>query len=212
VRSEDRRAGRSSRISSRFVGEIAGVGTTVGPRIVLGRWFASPLGAFADVMIEEPDGYRLLLAPTEPVAEFVATTYQFDDVVVGGVRVLATRDSRELEAPGLRMTLRLGARPALGVLLRLQPRALARSPAWATLLDPVARTTLRGVRTRGSAGGRRREYYGATDLRRVAAIAGTWRGRPLGEVRPVDPPVRFGFGSVPREPSLTRLVTTIVQV
>ena len=48
----------------RFHGAIAGVGSTSGVRIVVGRWDESPLGTFADVMLAEPDGTRVLLAPT----------------------------------------------------------------------------------------------------------------------------------------------------
>jgi hypothetical protein len=68
---------------------------------------------------------------------------------------------------------------------------------------------LRGVRTRGSAGHGRTEAYGATDLHRVERMHGTWRGRPLGELRPVTPDPGFGFGSTPSVPSVTTLVTTV---
>ncbi len=66
----------------RFRGRIAGWGTASGTRVVVGRWDASPFGAFADVMVERPDGERLLLAPSRPVAELVASTYRFDRVVL----------------------------------------------------------------------------------------------------------------------------------
>jgi hypothetical protein len=44
----------------------------------------------------------------------------------------------------------------------------------------------------------------------VIELEGRWRGTDLGALAPVDPPVTFGFGSVPRRPSLTRLVTTVI--
>ena len=78
------------------------------------------------------------------------------------------------------------------------PRRLATSPAWARVTDPVARVVLRGVRTRGTAGNGRREYYGATDLHRVTAISGSWQGERLGDLAPVTPEPGFGFGSTPR--------------
>jgi hypothetical protein len=62
----------------RFRGAIAGVGTTSGVRVVVGRWDESPYGAFVDAMVETAAGHRALLAPTDQVAEFVATTYAFD--------------------------------------------------------------------------------------------------------------------------------------
>ncbi|GAA3629324.1 hypothetical protein [Microlunatus ginsengisoli] len=200
----------------RFDGQIAGLGTSAGPRIVVGRWFDSPLGSFADVMLEEPAGRRILMAPSPDVADFVAGTYRFDEVVVGPVTVSEQTSVRgaqralRIEAPGLSLRISIGRRAALGVLLRLQPRRLVGSPRWASLLDPVARRVLPGVRTRGSAGGGRQEFYGASDLHRLVSAEGRWRGTDLGRLGPVDPPVTFGFGSAPRRPSLTRIVTTVI--
>ena len=85
----------------------------------------------------------------------------------------------------------------LGWLLRAVPRPVATSTAWASLVDPVARVVMRGVRTRGTALEGRREWYGATDLRSVTSLAGSWRGVPLGTLADVDPPCRFGFSSTP---------------
>lgn len=194
----------------RFEGEIAGFGCAGGPRFVIGRWWDSPLGSFTDVMVEDLGGRRTLLAPDARVADFVATTYTFDEVVTGPVQGRAEPGHRWVSAPGLAVTFSLGRRPPLGWLLAAQPRRLARSTRWVGLLDPIASVVLDGVRTRGAARDGRREFYGAYDLRRIAAVEGRWRGRPLGGVVPVDPPVRFGFGSTPRQPTVTRLVTTVV--
>ena len=193
----------------RFAGAIAGVGSTSGVRIVVGRWRDSPMGGFADVMLAQPDGTRVLLAPDEEVAEFVSTTYAFDRVETGPVRVTVEDGAWTVSAPGLEVTFRLGRRPFLGRLLRLVPRRLATAPGWARLTDPVARVVLRGVRTRGTAGNDRREYYGATDLHGITDLRGTWQGADLGSLSPVSPEPRFGFGSTPERPSVTALVTTI---
>lgn len=66
----------------RFDGWIAGVGTSSGTRLVVGHWPRSPFGAFSDVMIEHPDGERVLLAPSRRIADFVAATYRFDRIEV----------------------------------------------------------------------------------------------------------------------------------
>src|SRR5690606_18143295 len=73
----------------------------------VGRWDASPFGAFADVMVERPDGERVLLAPSRDVADLVAATYRFDRVEIVPVAVadeptaatVATRDATDVE-PG----------------------------------------------------------------------------------------------------------------
>jgi NAD(P)-dependent dehydrogenase (short-subunit alcohol dehydrogenase family) len=198
---------------TRFRGRIAGTGTTSGVRVVVGRWTGTPLGAFADVMVETAEGHRVLLAPSPEVADFVAATYTFDEVRIGPVDVAVTaRPDRErwvVTGPSLDLDLTVGRRTALGRLLRLVPARLARTPAWCTLTDPVARVLLRGVRTRGSAGGGRREWYGATDAHAVVAAGGRFDGGDLGRIAPVDPPCRFGFGSTPRRPTVTTLVTTV---
>ncbi len=104
--------------------------------------------------------------------------------------------------------LAVGRRDALGWLLRVVPRAIATSPSWATLVDPVARTVLRGVRTRGTTPGGD-EFYGATDRHRIGAAVTTWDGADLGPLMAVEPPVQFGFSSVPRRPSLVAVTTTV---
>jgi hypothetical protein len=190
----------------RFAGAIAGVGSTSGVRIVVGRWDDSPLGSFADVMLAEPDGTRTLLAPDQRVAEFVSSTYSFDRVEIEPVTV--TRDW-QVSASGLELRLEEGTRTWLGRLLRLVPRRLATAPGWTRVTDPVARLLLSGVRTRGTAGNGRREFYGATDVHRITSITGSWRGVDLGELAPVAPEPGFGFGSTPRTPSVTSIVTTV---
>lgn len=193
----------------RFRGEIAGVGSSSGIRVVVGRWLESPLGSFADVMLERADGHRILLAPTREVAEFITATYQFDTVLMVPVSVRATLGSWVIDAGPLQLGLSVGSRTALGWALSAIPDTLAASTGWATAIDPVARIALRGVRTRGTAGGARREWYGATDVHRVVQITGSYDGAPLGELTRVEPPVRFGFGSTPAAPSVTSVVTTI---
>ncbi|RZD69921.1 hypothetical protein C0Q58_01985 [Streptomyces albidoflavus] len=192
----------------RFEGWIAGVGTGSGTRLVLGHWERSPFGAFSDVMVEEAGGRRTLLAPTAEVAAYVAATYRFEEVAVVPVRVTAAGPRWQVAAGPLRLEFTTGRRTVLGLLLRAVPVPLGRLPAWAALLDGPARL-LPGVRTRGSAGGGRREWYGAHDLRRITAARATWRDRELGALAPVAPPVAFGFGSTPRRPALVRVTTTV---
>src|SRR4051812_37067701 len=149
----------------RFDGFIAGLGTASGVRIVVGHWPRSPFGAVTDVMVEMPDGHRLLVAPTPALAQFVAATYVFDEVRVAPVTVTRADDLWTISAGPLNLRFRVGQRGWLGLLLRGVPAPLARLPAWITAADVPARLVLPGVRTRGSAGGGRREWYGAQDLR-----------------------------------------------
>lgn len=193
----------------RFSGAIAGTGSTSGVRVVVGHWHDTPLGAFSDAMVETADGHRVLVAPHAEAADFIAATYTFDEVRLEDITVVETPSRWQVRSPSLRLDLSIGWRTALGVLLRGVPDAVATSPAWCTLTDPVARVALRGVRTRGSAGNGRREWYGATDARAVTATAGAFEGLDVGTIAPVDPPCRFGFSSTPRRPCVTSVVTTV---
>ncbi|WP_338749759.1 hypothetical protein [Janibacter alittae] len=203
----------ATQIIDRFDGRILGAGSTSGLRLVIGDWWRTPLGAFSGVMIATADHRRVLLAINERVAEYVSATYSFDEVVLTPVTV-TERDGGarwEVDAGPLRASVGLGGRTGVGRLLRLLPGPLARSRAFATLADPVARRVFPGVRTRGSAGNGRREYYGARDQRAVTRLSGTWHGVELGALADVAPPPQFGFSSTPVRPSLTEVTTTVVR-
>ena len=132
------------------------------------------------------------------MAEFVSATYRFDRVELGPVAVTDDGSAWCVTAPDLVIRLDVGRRRALGRLLGVVPRPISTAPSWAAVTDPVARVVLRGVRTRGTAGNGRREYYGATDLHAVNALEGTWRDGPSAGWRPCRPTRGFGFGSTPR--------------
>lgn len=198
----------------RFAGHIAGVGTASGTRLVLGSWVQSPLGAFADVMVERSDGTRILLAPTAAIADFVAQTYVFDEVRVVPVSVALhgrRRQSRwQVTAGSLRWEFTVGARTPTGYLLRAVPQRIGRTQTWARLTDLAARTMMPGVRTWGTAGNGRIEWYAAQDLHRIEQSSVQWDGVDLGALSEVDPPPTFGFGSSPRVPSVTTLMSTVL--
>ena len=193
----------------RFDGDISGMGTTAGVRIVVGHWPTSHLGDFADVMVEFADGERLLIAPSDEVRDFVTATYHFDRSVIADVIYESNGSRVSVRAGDLELSFVVGAPTLLGRLLSLMPRAVVTAPWFCAISDPIARVFLRGVRTRGSAGGGRREYYGARGQRRIESVVAGWQGNDLGGLTDVDPPVRFGFGSTPKKPAMTLITTTI---
>lgn len=193
----------------RFHGEICGFGTASGTRVVVGRWPQSPYGAVADVMLEDSAGHRMLIAPDERLAAFITATYTFDAVVVAPVAAERTEDRLQVVAGSLSADVELGDRLLLGHVLRAVPRALGATRGWVAVTDPIARLLMPGVRTRGRTAGGRREWYAAHDLRAVAAVRASWQGDDLGDLSDVEPPVRFGFGSTPRRPSIASITTTV---
>ncbi|MBP3041971.1 hypothetical protein KKR91_00835 [Arthrobacter jiangjiafuii] len=194
----------------RFRGYIAGIGTASGTRLVVGHWLESPFGAFTDVMAENKAGSRLLLAPNPAVAEYIGGTYSFDAVDVVDVRARLTAVNLLVSAGPLRLNLSLGARTLLGRLLEQVPPALAVHPRWLAAINPVAGLLVPGVRTAGSAGGERREYYGVRSIRSIERADATWEGREMGALGPIDPPVHFGFSSTPSAPQIVAVTTSIV--
>ncbi|NNG18460.1 hypothetical protein HJ590_02515 [Naumannella sp. ID2617S] len=201
-------ASRRRRTVDRFHGRILGAGSSSGVRLVVGDWLRSPLGTFTDVMVADAAGHRVLLAPTEEVAAYVAQTYRFDEVVTCRVELGA---DWTVDAGPLRARFEVGGRTPVGRLLHALPAPLAGSRAVAVLADPIARRVFPGVRTVGTAGNGRREYYGALDQHAVTDLGGSWQGAPLGTLTPVTPAPGFGFSSTPELPSLTRVVTTVVR-
>jgi hypothetical protein len=195
-----------------FTGWIAGLGTERGHRIVIGHWRRSPHGAVTDVMVEDPAGHRTLYAPTPQLAEFLTATYGFHDVQVTRCSARRTGPCWTVQAGPLQLSFAVGRRTLLGWLLRAMPAALVRTAWWVGLMDPFARRLLPGVRTRGRTHDGRRQWYGAQDLHPIIAAEVRLDGRDLGALRAVEPPVRFGFSSVPARPSLVKLTTMIETV
>jgi hypothetical protein len=191
-----------------FAGEICGVGSTLGVRVVVGRWPVSPFGPVADAMVEDPAGRRLFIAQDEALAAYVSSIYSFDDVIVGPVDCERSPDRLRFNGGPLRLDVTLGRRDLLGWALRAVPHRVATNERWVSFTDLVARGLLRGVRTRGTTPGGI-ELYAATDRHRVTAIDASWDGTDLGDLRDVDPPVRFGFSSTPRKPSIVAVTTTV---
>jgi hypothetical protein len=199
---------RSAVETQTFEGRIAGLGTSSGTRIVLGLWRRTPLGPFADAMIERADGERILIAPAREVAELVAGLYGFDRVLVEPLRARGEGRTLLVRSPALQLDVEVGRVSPLGVLLRSVPRPVARSWRFAAAVHPLARLLVPGAGTAGTAGGAR-EYYGVTDARGITAASGAFEGEDLGGLTRLDPPVRFGFAQTPAAPTLVDVVTTV---
>ena len=103
-----------------------------------GHWPRSPFGPVSDVMVQRPDGHRVLLAPSAEVAEFVGSTYTFDEVRLVPVTVGRPDGTTwTVDAGPLRLRVTTGPRPALGRLLRAVPARLARTPGLGRAARPA---------------------------------------------------------------------------
>jgi hypothetical protein len=195
-----------------FDGHIAGIGTASGLRAVVGIWQDSPFGSFSDVMVQQPSGHRVLLAPRPEVAEFIAATYTFDEVRLVDVSAVLAARELTVDAGPLAIQAVTGARTFLGSALRAVPRRLAVHPRWLSAVNPLAALAAPGARTYGTAGSGRAEFYGVSDLHHVTSAVVSWEGADAGTLAPILPAVTFGFSSVPPRPTVARVRTTVVQV
>jgi hypothetical protein len=177
-------------------GHIGASGFASGDRIVVGVWDDGPLGPMVDVMWARPDGERVLLAPTDAVADFITSAYRFDRVEVVDVR--GRCDGRGLDAEAGALTIRLAA----GRGWPLPPARLR--PPWFTryVEGPIARVVM-GVRTYGVTPTGGREWYRADRWSPVVSASASLAGVDLGPMAPVDPPCGFNFSEPPRRPSIT---------
>lgn len=195
-------------MTSSFTGHIAGLGTSSGVRIVVGAWSESPYGSFADAMIEDASGHRTLLASRQSVADFIASTYEFDDVRIEPISIQPGAEW-SVHTRSLQLRFTPGRHVWLSPFLGLVPSPLRRSALWARACSPVASRLMPGVQTHGTAGGGRTEWYAATGVRKLVDARATWEGEELGELAPVTPAVRFGFASAPAQPTLTALTSYV---
>jgi len=188
-------------------GTIAATGFASGDRFVVGLWDDGPLGPMIDVMWARPDGHRVLIAPDERVARFVGGIYEFDEVEVVAMTHRRSGNAVHVEAGDVQLELRGGrANP----IFALRPKFLRRSPLWVRIEDLIFRPLIGmfvirgagGVRAYGRTTSGLREWYCVDAYRGLVSARGTVAGRDLGDMRPLDPPVRFGFSEFPRVPAL----------
>ncbi|MEO6714490.1 MAG: hypothetical protein ABIM89_13800, partial [Mycobacteriales bacterium] len=184
-----------------------GFGTASGHRFVAGVWARSPFGPFADIMWEQPDGRRVLIAPNDQIRDFVASTYRFDDTIVTPVYFSHVGATWTVRAEPVSLSLTPGRPDLVGWLLAAVPRPIRRSRLFAQAADWPAKRVLPGVRTAGVAPGGNRQWYCAQDHRPLVRGAAWLHADPLGAAQPIDPPVTFGFSSTPSRPAWVRVVT-----
>ena len=181
-----------------LAGRIGAAGFASGDRVVVGVWESGPLGPMTDVMWARPDGERVLLAPTDEVADFITSAYRFDRVEVVDVQTRGDVHTVDVDAGPLSVRLVAGRG------WRLPPARLR--PPWFTryVEGPVARV-LMGVHTYGVTPTGVREWYRADRWSPVVDGAATRDGVDLGSLGRVDPPCRFNVSEPPTRPSITEV-------
>lgn len=151
-------------------------------------------------MWAEPDGVRVLYAPDEAVGRFVTSVYRFDRLEIVPM---------ESWSDGRRLVLRFGERPDVRE-LRFEARHGVPLPVLTTGLTrwvegPIARVTMKGVRTFGTSPTGVSEWYRAARWAPLRTAAASVGGRDLGRWGPVAPATRFGFSEPPHRPAMVQV-------
>lgn len=202
-----------SRIS--FDGHIMGACFESGDRVVVGRWWDSPFGGFADVMWGRPNGSRVLLASSDAARDFIDRHYSFEEALVMPVSVERDGEVIRVDAGPVSLSLGIQPRGAPGKLVRLRPRRLRTWTPWISFEDRALRPLVgpllgagAAVRTHGRTREGVREWYAIHDLLPATAWARI-DGEDAGPVAEC-PPAGFGFSEFTSTPAIVR-VTSIFQ-
>ena len=195
---------------TRMEGTIAGCGFASGDRFVAGIWEQGPLGPMNDRMWAQPNGTRILLAEDQRIASYVGGVYEFDRVEVVEFDVRESTPARlRLRAGPIELDLEARRGPRI---FDLRPKVLRRARWWIRVEDVALRPLVgrfllkgaEGVRGYGMSPSGVREWYAIDSYSPVVAAEGTINGRDLGNMAPLDPPVRFGFSEFPTRPARVR--------
>jgi hypothetical protein len=200
-----------------FEGAITAAAFREGDAVVVGAWARSPLGRLVDVMWRDPAGRRVLLAPTEAAAAYVAGLYTFDEVRVVPVRGGVRGDEVDVQAGPLRLRAAVAPPDWRSWLFALRPRTLRRSPRWVELEDRLARPVVgrligggAGVRAAGVAPGGQREWYGVDDWRPLRWASLHVDGLDRGAMRDMPADLGVGLSAFPPTPASVRVGTMIL--
>lgn len=181
-------------------GTISSAGFASGDRFVVGHWPISPVGPMGDVMWGTPEGRRILLAPSDAVADFVTSIYDFDEIRIGPLTTAS--DGRVTTAQGFGLDLRLvGGRKV--------PIPFPRPLSVTRFVEaPIARA-LMGVETFGTSNRGATEWYQSRGWRWVEDGHAVLDGQDLGAPGAVEPPLSVGFSEPPSRPSVVDVHVTI---
>jgi hypothetical protein len=198
----------------RFDGLIAGAAFDRGDRIVVGCWRSSPFGPFADAMWAQPDGTRVLVAPTGDVLAFVSSQYRFEEHMAASTGARIGGDGLRFSGGPLAFEMELEPPGVASALLGLRPRRLRTWLPWISFEDAVLRPLVgpllggaAGIRTRGVTPGGVAERYAIHDLRMARRVRASVDGVDLGTVIAPREPARFGFSEFPARAGAVRVTS-----
>ncbi len=179
-----------------FKGRVISSGFLTGDMVVIGDWDNSPHGHFTNLMWAKPDGTRVLIAPSQELADFVSSLYSFEEVMVSRLEIKRTDKSIEVSCDLGRVYMEWGI---------TLPLPFYR-PRWfiASFEAPFARL-LFGTKTHGITMNGRKEWYHVRGLSRMKSVELNLDGRSSNQMTGMAPSACFGFSNPPRMPLSVRV-------
>ena len=175
-----------------FSGRITSSGFDSGDRIVVGAWKTSKFGEFTDIMWAKPDGTRVLIAPTQEIADYVTDMYTFDEVILENITT--TQGGRNLKINCSSMELEFTWNRGFSIPFK-------RSLFFISTVELFFAKLLFSTRTYGITKNNRKEWYAIDRVSKLIQATAKIKGIDVGSLSPMNEPCKFGFSEAPKKPS-----------
>ena len=184
-----------------FQGRITSSGFQTGDRIVVGAWNSSPFGNFTDIMWAKPDGTRVLIAPTQEIADYVTAMYSFDEVVLE--EIVSKEEGRSLSVECKSMDLQFSWNRGFVIPFK-------RSLLFIATVELFFARLFFSTRTYGLTRNNRREWYAIDRVSNLSHASARIEGNNVGDMATMNPPCKFGFSEAPKKPASCEVRTHIL--
>ena len=184
-----------------FQGRITSSGFQTGDRIVVGAWNSSPFGKFTDIMWAKPDGVRVLIAPSQDVADYVTEMYSFDEVLIENI--VTNEEGRNLKVECDSMQLDFSWKKGFAIPFK-------RSLLFIATVELFFAKLIFSTRTYGLTRNNRQEWYAIDRVSNLSSALATINGQNVGEMAPMNEACKFGFSEAPKKPSSCEVRTHIL--
>jgi len=184
-----------------FKGRITSSAFESGDRIVVGTWNESIFGEFTDIMWAKRDGTRVLIAPTQEIADYVTAMYSFDEVILE--EISTSLNDRNLSVNCNTMNLEF-------IWNKGFPIPFKRSLLFIRTIELFFAKLVFSTRTYGLTKNNRQEWYAIDRVSHITSATGNIEGGNIGEFGPMKEPCKFGFSEAPKKPSSCAVRTHIL--
>lgn len=184
-----------------FKGRITSSAFESGDRIVVGAWNDSIFGEFTDIMWAKKDGTRVLIAPTQEIADYVTAMYSFDDVILEEVTTSLTE--RSIKVNCNTMELEFSWNRGFSIPFK-------RSLLFIQTVELFFARMLFSTRTFGITNDNRKEWYAIDRVSHIKSATAKINGKNTGKFKSMTEPCKFGFSEAPKKPSSCLVRTHIL--